>query len=276
MRRLGVSVLLAVSMVAVSAPSAQGSPVQSRDLTVATFNIHHGAGPDDELDLPHVAEVIAGHGMDVVGLQEVDRHWGERSEFVDQARWLGAELDMHVAFGANLDEDPAEAGQPRRQYGTAILSRYPIEASRNVPLPRPEGGEQRGLLEAVVLVRGVPLHFYSTHLQHDSRVERLAQADAINAVLADVEGPTVLVGDLNAEPGTPEIERLATHLADTWPAAGQDQGLTYPAEAPRTRIDYVFADDSVSPDATRVIDTTASDHRPVAVDVTVSGRPGLR
>ncbi|MEY7972652.1 endonuclease/exonuclease/phosphatase family protein [Saccharomonospora xinjiangensis] len=277
MRRAGRKLLPVVALVgalvATTPANAEGQ-VQERHLTVATFNIHHGAGPDDELDLAHVADVIADNGMDVVGLQEVDRHWGERSDFTDQARWLADRLDMHVVFGANLDRDPLRAGQPRRQYGTAVLSRYPIMESRNILLPRPQGGEQRGLLEAVLLVRGVPMNFYSTHFQHNSQVERLAQAEAVNDVLDDVERPVVLVGDLNAVPASPEIERMTTNLYDTWPVAGEGDGYTYDVETPHARIDYVLAGDQVRADSARVIDTDASDHLPVVVDVVISGVPG--
>lgn len=107
------------------ASSADPSP-RDRPLTVMSFNIHHGVGVDGLLNLQRVADVIKTEGVDVVGLQEVDRHWGERSDFVDQAAWLADELDMHVVYGANLDLDPAQPGEPRRQYGTAILSERPI------------------------------------------------------------------------------------------------------------------------------------------------------
>lgn len=243
-------------------------------VTVGTFNIHHGAGPDDRLHLDHVAAVIADTAFDVVGLQEVDRCWGERSEFVDQARWLADRLAMRVAFGANLDEAPPHEKMPRRRYGTAILSRFPIAASRNIALPRPEGGEPRGLLEAVVRVRGVPLRFYSTHLQHDSPAERWAQVETVNEVIAAADRPIVLVGDLNATPEAPEIQRLSPKLHDTWPKAGDGDGFTYDSVAPRARIDYVFASDGVRARSARVIDTDASDHLPVAVDVVITAPDG--
>ena len=78
-----------------------------------------------------------------MGLQEVDRHVHVRSNVVDQASWLARRLRMDVAFGANPDEDPLTPGAPRRQYGTAVLSRPHIPTSTNTLLPPPEGGEQR-------------------------------------------------------------------------------------------------------------------------------------
>ncbi len=84
-------------------PSTQGPP--KRQLTVLSYNLHHGVGVDGALDLDRVAAVIRDSGADVVALQEVDRHWSARSEFVDQAAVLADKLGMHHAYGANLDRD---------------------------------------------------------------------------------------------------------------------------------------------------------------------------
>ena len=112
-----------------------------------TFNIHHGVGTDRRLDLSRTANVIRAAVADVVGLQEVDRHFGARSDFVDQATWLAEDLGMDVVFGANLDLDPLVAGQPRRQYGTAILSAHPILDWENTHLPRFDDHEPRNRVE---------------------------------------------------------------------------------------------------------------------------------
>jgi len=61
----------------------------------------------------------------------------------------------------------------------AILSDFPILESRNTLLPRTGKNEQRGLLEALINVRGVPLRVFNTHLQHNSQAEREAQATVI-------------------------------------------------------------------------------------------------
>ena len=100
-------------------------------IRIATFNIHHGAGPDDVLDLEHTAEVIAATDADVVAVQEVDRHFRDRSDWKDQAGELARMLAMRVVFGANIDLDPLEPGQPRRQYGCAILTQGAILSWRN-------------------------------------------------------------------------------------------------------------------------------------------------
>lgn len=238
-----------------------------------TFNIHHGAGADGQLDLQRVANVIRSENADIVGLQEVDRHWGERSDFVDQAAWLARELNMHVVYGANLDLDPAQPDQPRRQYGTAILSDAPILDWDNTFLPRFEGHEQRGLLRARVVVRGVPVQVYNTHLQHNDAAERVAQAEAIKTLIGTPDDSVALVGDLNATPETPEIATLVEDLVDAWEEAGVGDGYTYPVEDPNRRIDYVMTSDDVVARFAAVVtsDPIASDHLPVYADLLLPG-----
>jgi endonuclease/exonuclease/phosphatase family metal-dependent hydrolase len=288
LRLVLLAVLMALmALTAVSAVGVSGAPAGAaagggsggagatggagQPLRAATFNIHHGVGVDGLLDLERIATVIQDTRPDVIGLQEVDRHWGERSDFVDQALWLADRLDLHVVFGANLDLEPLTPGAPRRQYGTAILSRYRIRESRNTLLPRPEGGEQRGLLEAVIKVRGVRVRAFNTHLQHNSQVERVEQVAAIRSIVAEARESVVLVGDLNATPDSPEIGAITEDLADAWAEAGEGDGFTYDAETPHARIDYVLTSSDVVARTAAVVTSDASDHLPVVADLLLPG-----
>lgn len=266
-------VLVLAALVALAGPSAAAAPTApQRDLTVVSFNIHHGVGTDGVLNLRRIADVAKAARADVVALQEVDRHWSERSDFVDQARWLAGALDMHHVYGANLDRDPLEPGRPRRQYGTAILSEAPILDWDNTYLPKYPGHEQRGLLRARINVAGAAVDVYNTHLQHNDAAERLEQAEAIKKLMAAHDEPAILLGDLNALPDAPEIRTLLDGLADTWALAGTGDGYTYPSMSPDRRIDYVLTSSDVTTRSASVPSTNASDHLPVRVSVAVSGR----
>ncbi len=260
-----VSTLLAVGLF--PGPAAARPP--QRTLSVLSYNIHHGVGGDGRLDLDRIAAVIRDSGADVAALQEVDRHWSARSGLADQAKELARRLRMHHAYGANLDRAPAEPGQPRRQYGTAILSRFPILSSRNTPLPN-TGGEQRGLLGARINVRGRRALVYSTHLQHDNAEERRLQAEAIVEEIGSRTEPVVLAGDLNARPDAPELAAVRESFTDTFEVAGVGDGATYPAPAPTARIDYVLTNDHVGSVRADVIATQASDHLPVRAELVLT------
>ena len=242
----------------------------ARPLTVMSFNIHHAAGTDEVLSLDRIADVIKANGADVIGLQEVDRHYSERSDWADQPAELAKLLGYHVAFGANIDEEPPAEGKPRIQYGTAILSRYPITAWQNTHLAQSPDEELRGLLQATIDVRGKEFHFYDTHLAASSQADRQQQAEQIIEMI-DHRKPGILVGDMNAEPTAPEIKTLAASLDDTWPTAGHGDSATFPSEVPTKRIDMIFGTDRVHTVRSSVVDTdpVASDHRPVKAKIII-------
>ena len=95
------------------APSVTPAP---DTLTVVTYNIKHGRGMDNVVDLKRTTAVLALLDADIIGLQEVDR-LVDRSEDVDQPEFLGNQLDLESAFGAFMDYQGGE-------YGMAILSRF--------------------------------------------------------------------------------------------------------------------------------------------------------
>ena len=237
-------------------------------LTLLSYNIHSGVGLDGVLDLGRIADVIAASGADLVALQEVDRHRRAHSQFEDQPGLLAEWLGFHLAYAANLDDEPAHPGAPRAQYGTALLSRQPLQGVSNTLLPCFPGSEQRGLLEASLVVDGTALRVLGTHLQWDTEIERTRQAEAIVASLDD--GPTVLLGDLNTTPGSTAYTCLAGRLEDAW-AVGDGEGHTLEAEPPPRRIDYVWVGGGVRALSAQVIRSDASDHHALRVEVAQPG-----
>ncbi len=234
--------------------------VDSTDATrlhVMTFNIHSARASDGSVRLATITEEIRRWRADVVLLQEVDRgrEWTGR---VDMPAAMADALGTSWTFGANVRRSPTN------QYGTAILSRFPIKDSRNVPLPAPPGTQQRGLLSATLDVDGTEVSVYNTHLEHTSRTARLQQMQAIAQVLAADTRPMVLGGDLNSRPGSPVLNLAGRYLTDTWTAVGLGPGYTHSARNPRSRIDYLLHDggeeaDLVPVDA-MVLRSGVSDH----------------
>lgn len=155
-----------------------------------SYNIQYGLGADGRYDLARIAEEIA--GADIAALQEVDRFW-KRSGMVDSPAVLGEHLpDHHWVYGANLDMDAgySDGGRivhRRKQFGTMVLSRWPILTSRNHLLPkwgdRKHHSIQQGMLEAVIDTPIGPLRVYSVHLSHLSESTRMPQVNAIRAIL---------------------------------------------------------------------------------------------
>ncbi|MGQ1838146.1 endonuclease/exonuclease/phosphatase family protein [Kocuria turfanensis] len=258
------------------------APDRSTELRVMSFNIHHGADSDDRLDLERTAAVIEASGAEVIGLQEVDNAWSSRSDFEDQTARLADILDMHYVYGPNLDVSRSDGGAGTSQYGNAILSEYPITDSENhllTSIEYPEmPTEQRGLLEAVVNVKGHHIGFYSTHLDHQRAEQRELQAQEIVEITGQSRRPAVVVGDLNAEADAPELQALFSVFTDTFAALDQDDAYTFapdgaPVQDASLRIDYVLVSEGVRPRAAHVVPTSASDHLPIVVDLTIPRSP---
>lgn len=237
-------------------------------LTVMTYNIHQGRDADGVLDLDRIVAVIRAQDADLVALQEVGRHWSADSAFRDQAADLGGLLSMQFVFGANLDRDRPEPGAPRRQYGTAILSSWPVRGSHNILLPRanPEN-EQRGLLVVDVELDGAPFRLHNAHLGVSAQDRELQVAAILGE--ADKALPYALVGDFNAAPAAPELAPLFERLGDAWKLAGDGDGSTFPAAAPTARIDYVLVSAELSVSGAHVPTELASDHRPLVAELTL-------
>ncbi|MEV5988047.1 endonuclease/exonuclease/phosphatase family protein [Streptomyces sp. NPDC052051] len=285
LHRTLASVALAAAVALGAAPPGSASPLRSGDakqaappvsLRVATYNIHAGAGEDGVFDLERTARAIRGLDADVIGLQEVDVHWGTRSDFADEARDLARRLRMRVFFAPIYDLAPAEGHAERRQFGVAVLSRYPVTSAENHEITRlstqesdPVPAPAPGFAEVTVQVRGTFVHVYSTHLDYraDPSIRRI-QVDDMLAVLAADSGPKVLVGDFNAEPSAPELARLWGPLTDAAPSGG----MTYPAVDPAQRIDLVTVSPEITVTGTHEVATVASDHRPVVADLLVRRR----
>jgi endonuclease/exonuclease/phosphatase family metal-dependent hydrolase len=247
---------------------------------------HAGAGHDNVFDLDRTEATLRALDADVIGLQEVDVHWGARSEWRDLITELANRLGMRAGFAPIYDFDPPAPGQPRRQYGLAVLSRAPILSVQNHDLTRlstqdPEAGPMPmpGFLEAVIQADGARLHFYVTHLDYraDPTLRRIEVDETLDLLAQDpADANQVLAGDLNAEPQAPELSRLWPVMTDAWTAAPRTSGnpLTYPAQAPVKRIDFVTVSEGVGVLGAEVPAdpalVAASDHRPVVADLTLA------
>ena len=246
------ALLLAALLIPTGAPALQPGD----ELRVLTYNIKHGRGNDNVVDLERTAAVIRTQKPDIVGLQEVDDR-AERSGRVAEAAHLGKLLELNHAFGRFMDYQGGA-------YGMAILSRFPIEATEDVRLP--DGNEPRVALSVrVKLPDGQPLTVVNVHFDwvRDDGF-RFAQAEALTKYLDALKTPYVLLGDFN---DVPESRTLALFKSRAGEAVKPERDrFTYSSTEPSKEIDYIFFAPAPAWRAreVRVIDErVASDHRPV-------------
>ena len=153
-------------------------------MKLLSYNIQYGFGSDGRYDLSRAARVI--DGADIIALQEVERHWS-RTDHDDQPALLESLLPQYyTAYGPAFDMDASTRDgtrviNRRRQFGTMILSRWPILWTRLHLLPMRRMltplNTQNPALEALIQTPLGPIRVLSIHLAHVGTEERLAQID---------------------------------------------------------------------------------------------------
>ncbi len=238
------------------------------EIRVMTFNIHHGMGMDKQVNLSRIAEVIDICNADIIGLNEVDRYFSKRSLYEDQANWLANQLKMEHAFSPAISKSSKPLIE-KRQYGNALLSRFPIISRKSHRINEISGIiEGRSLLDVTIQIDKQPVQIYVTHLSLNPFLHK-KQTDFIVNDHQKVSNPVILMGDLNMRPGSKVWKKLAKDFQDTWHVKGNSVGSTYPSLRPRARLDYIFASHDF-----RIIDAKvitkiphASDHLPVTATI---------
>ncbi|MCG5471053.1 endonuclease/exonuclease/phosphatase family protein [Micromonospora sp. LAH09] len=242
------------------ASNREGPPER---LTVVAYNIRMGFGLDGRFDLPGLTEVVDRQRPDVVLLSEVDRAWLLNGGH-DTLDLLAGRLGMPYVFGPAADP----------VWGDAVLSRWPMRDPRSLPLPAvgaPTGAQ--ALAVTLDLGDGVRTAVVSTHLQPPPGQGPVVQARAVAdfATRYAAGRPLVVAGDLNTEPGDEAYAEFTdAGLADAFAAARPL--ATSPADDPRQQIDHIFVSPGLAPSNPVAPRSTASDHLPVAVTLTLPPR----
>lgn len=252
-------------------PGCSGNEPRPTYIRVMCYNIAAGSG-----DIDAIAQVIRDQNPDIIALQEVDVNWGERSDYEDQARYLADALNMHYFFGEIYSYDATEPDAPPRRYGLAWLSTEPFLQTDNHSLSRLSTQESEpalrllpGFPEVVAEFNGNRIHFFNTHLDYrPDPVARETQISEMISIMQTIDSPMILTGDLNAKPDAPELVPLFETLQDVW-TIQEDPGYTFPAPAPDRRIDYILHSGHFVVKKVYVVDTQASDHRPVVADLVI-------
>jgi endonuclease/exonuclease/phosphatase family metal-dependent hydrolase len=239
-------------------------PETGYPVRVMTYNIHGAYGLDGRQNVEAIAQVIEGADTDVVVLQEIERGW-----------LLEGSTDLLALLARRLNMPYTVMGTPTDPIaGNAILSRYPIVASGQGSLPRLDTLVGRGYLWAQIDLRdGETLRVFTTHLHHEPERGdvRIAQLAALLRAWG-TQPQTVLAGDMNALPGSPEIQViLDAGFLDAWAEAGHGEVNTLTGRQPNWRIDWILYTPDLIARNVEVIESEASDHS--AVVATIAPRP---
>lgn len=227
-------------------------------LRVLTYNIHHGEGLDQRVDLERIAALIKETKADLVALQEVDRGV-ERTAKRDLPAELAKLTGLTAVFENNFHYQGGE-------YGNAILTKFPVKSTKNRHYKMLRTGEQRGVLQVILDVNGRDVLFMNTHIDYrpDDAERQLNVGELKELVAGAGKMPIILCGDFNDIPGSRTHTRVKEFLTDSWEAVGQGPGFSIPVRKPTKRIDYIWITPAtLTPLKMEVLHSEASDHLPV-------------
>lgn len=160
-----------------------------RELKIATYNIHGGlpawTAHSKRQIASRIARVIAELGADIVAMQEVPLGGADLPDVLSQLREA---TGLYAVEGPTLDT-------PKRRYGNAVLSRFPVRMARTLDLSF-HRREPRGALDADIDCEGQLIRVVATHLGL-SATERSTQVRTLLAAFDSSELPVILVGDIN-------------------------------------------------------------------------------
>jgi endonuclease/exonuclease/phosphatase family metal-dependent hydrolase len=249
-------------------PEPAASYSTGSTLRVLDWNIHHGVGTDGKYNLDRFVTHIASSGANVVTLHEVERYTGWGNE--DQPAVFAAKLKAKT--GKTWYYNFAQKDGYSTGNGNLVLSTIPFESSGDYEL-----SASRSVARAAVIVNGIRVNVFSTHLDNNSQSTRVTQMKQVISWAATYPEQRIIAGDFNCYGSW--IDTMKTAYVDAWLLAvskgvASGSGYTYKS----TRIDYVFHSKYASRlylTGMRVIDTRdssgvmPSDHRPIVATYTV-------
>jgi len=249
-------------------PAGPGGPVwgaPDRPLRVVSFNILH-----NQRGAAQVEDTIRRLSPDVVFLQEV-----ESRDVVPMAAALGMQQHYHPrAYHASENL----AGR-RASWGNLILSKHPLYSAGSIPNP---GGGSFGVWAVTVIDNRkfllANVHLSATWKMNPAHIREQGNhrhKELTNLVTAwrDLGAPPMIVGgDFNQIPFGNNYAVMTEHFTDALDVLGRND-TTFRSGILRTRIDYFLLTPQWRPIDGTVVESDASDHKPIWVDVQAAPAP---
>lgn len=242
-------------------PKLAGEPDRPQGTLIASYNVHKCVGADRRFDPERTSRVIHEIDADVIGLQEADTRFGERTGLLDLHR-----LERETGL---IPVPVAGVAKAHGWHGNVVLFKQgTVRDVHQINLP---GLEPRGALIAELeLARGGSLRIIAAHLGllHRSRAQ---QTRLIVDLMNDgSETPTILLGDLN-EWRLGDRSSLNTFQSAFGPLPPAVP--SFPSALPLLALDRIMANRRGMISAVEVHDSPlariASDHLPIKAVVSL-------
>ncbi len=257
--------LRSVSVVPQPVPPVQppdGGAPTGGTIRVMTWNIHQGRTKAGAYDPLSQAKFIVSQNPDVVLLQEIN------TTTENQPVRFKAMLEQLT--GQTWFVQWAPIMDSRRNEGNMVLTRLPVTSSTYHQMHATGDWtamySNRSIAQATVLVGGVPVDVFSTHLDYYNTAHRTAQLLDMMAWAETFSPRRIIGGDFNSWWGEYWIVTMMADYYDTWQEVKKTNHNGYTVNN-AVRFDYLFrskeSSSNVTPLTVAAPVTNLSDHNPV-------------
>ena len=207
---------------------------------------------------------------DIISLQEADGPSLWSGQF-DHVEYLAEYAEFTYYISAR------HSSTALFQFGTAFMTKVPMQDVRSVSFPRSPPTPRKGFLVVSVpwnpggrLVQAVNLYLVSVHLDFSRRSVRVKQVGELIRFLESLTGPFVLTGDLNADwTGSDPTVRDLVQSLDLQVYEPHSNSLgTYRSTG--KRLDWILISSGLKYEAYSVIPEILSDHFPISAYISLN------
>ncbi len=203
------------------------APPTTNSLTVMTYNIQQANDVFGEKSYKEQLELIKEVNPDIVGLQESDSARISLGNN-DYVRYYANKLGYHSYYGPNTVTGT---------YGTAILSRYPLEDPRSVFTYSDQ--DEIGTAEAEIKVGNQEITIYNVHPDGSEEAKMVFARSLVER--AGQKPDVIAIGDYNLRGWEVPYLLIDKYYKNAWmdvyPTGISDDGLDMSGE---NRIDHIF------------------------------------
>jgi endonuclease/exonuclease/phosphatase family metal-dependent hydrolase len=234
---------------------ADSSTAYDGTLRVVTWNLHFGENLDEAITtLENISEL---QDTDLLLLQEIDAEGVEK---------IAKGLHYNYSYYPTVF-----SRQRQKEYGIAILSKWPLKDTDKILLPNwfPGWVENRYAVKAVTSVKGRDFTVYNVHLDV---VWMEPQGNFLAGIIEQENNEIILGGDFNTwRPAS--IDILENSLENIGlERLTQETGYTFMGKGLRFTLDHIFSMQGLDYTAGVYRQTDASDHYPVWAEITIGAK----
>ena len=214
--------------------------IENNQVSESDFSVLHFNVKENNKRITSVAEAALNSNADIVSMQELKENSLQVIDTLMRTKYPYCLSDLSI-----------------KGFGLALYSKFPIDSGQVII------AHEFPMLVGSISINGKEFNFISattsTPTNEKGFEKQVKQFKFITEYANKINGPLILMGDMNSAPWSNQIETLLkeTNLKDS----RKDLSATYPAQSPvQIPIDYIFHSQQLFCEKFNTLEQTSSNH----------------